>query len=152
MLEHGGDVDQAIAGLLHDSIEDNDLVSLELLEQHFGVAVARMVRDCTDTLPTDTAEKKSPWRERKERYVAQLRECDSRSLLVAVCDKCHNLANLVADLRAEGAETLARFSAGPHEQLWYFESVLEVAAGRVPEKLERELTERLGEFRSLVTQ
>lgn len=150
ILEHGGDVDQAIAGLLHDAIEDSDHVSFDVLLSRFGADVAAIVSDCTDTLPGDTSRKKSPWRARKERYLGQLRATRPRSLLVAACDKSHNVSNLVNDLRVHGPGTLERFSAGAEEQLWYFESVCAVVAGRIPEGLERELSDRVAELHALL--
>lgn len=45
--EDGGNEDQAIAGLLHDSIEDAGQTRASIRER-FGGAVADIVRDCTD--------------------------------------------------------------------------------------------------------
>jgi len=63
VLEDGGSEDEAIAGLLHDDIEDQggDAVRQEILKR-FGGNVARIVEGWSDadTLP------KPPWRERKE--------------------------------------------------------------------------------------
>ena len=41
VLEHGGDADQAIAGLLHDAIEDCEGVTEATLRERFGPEVAR---------------------------------------------------------------------------------------------------------------
>jgi (p)ppGpp synthase/HD superfamily hydrolase len=46
--EDGGNEDQAIAALLHDSIEDQGL-SHDAIAERFGETVAAIVRDCTDT-------------------------------------------------------------------------------------------------------
>jgi len=46
-------------------------------------------------------------------------------LLVAACDKRHNLGDLVRDLRHEGPATLDRFNAGALDQTWYFEALAE---------------------------
>src|ERR1700753_105950 len=65
VLEHGGDEDQAIAGLLHDAAEDQGgEATLALIEAKFGGGVARIVADCTDAWN----EPKPAWRERKEAY------------------------------------------------------------------------------------
>ena len=67
VLEHGGDEDEAIAALLHDAVEDQGgRPRLEEIRGRFGDAVADIVDGCTDayTVP------KSPWRERKEAYLA----------------------------------------------------------------------------------
>src|SRR5205814_9791195 len=49
VLEHGGDEDQAIAGLLHDAAEDQGgEARIAELESLFGPGVSRIVDDCTD--------------------------------------------------------------------------------------------------------
>ena len=60
-LENGADEDEAIAALLHDVMEDQD-VTEEELTRRFGPAVAAIVAGCSDSASTD----KAPWRQRKE--------------------------------------------------------------------------------------
>src|SRR3982750_2746383 len=49
VIEHGGNEDQAIAGLLHDAAEDQGgAATLREIDQRFGSAVAAIVADCTD--------------------------------------------------------------------------------------------------------
>ena len=48
VLEHGGDEDQAIAGLLHDAIEDQGVEQEAILADRSGPRVAQIVRACTD--------------------------------------------------------------------------------------------------------
>ena len=50
VLEHGGDEDQAIAGLLHDAAEDQGgETTLADIKTRFGGSVAAIVADCTDS-------------------------------------------------------------------------------------------------------
>ena len=50
VLKNGGDEDQAIAGLLHDAVEDQGgLPTLEAVRERFGDRVANIVSDCTDS-------------------------------------------------------------------------------------------------------
>jgi (p)ppGpp synthase/HD superfamily hydrolase len=143
VLELGGSVDQAVAGLLHDAVEDTT-ATLADVEADFGPTVAAIVADCTDTLPGDTPERKSPWRERKERHLRRLAELGSESALVAACDKRHNLASLVADLRARGPdEVAASFSAPPEAQLWYYTEATDRLRAAIPARLADELDELL---------
>lgn len=143
VLEHGGDFDQAIAGLLHDTLEDCEDVDAETLRREFGPEVTRIVEHCSDLLEGDTPAEKSPWLARKRRYLGELRRADERTRLVAACDKLHNLRTLVADLHAEGAETLSRFSASPEQTRWYYEQVREALGGDLDGRL-------LGEFDALL--
>lgn len=77
VLEHGGGIEQAIAALLHDALEDAESPAdrknrEEVIESQFGSAVLDIVLVCTDTTPLEAGEQKGPWRERKERYVVHL--------------------------------------------------------------------------------
>jgi len=148
VLEHGGDPEQVAAALLHDASEDSDEVTPERLERAFGAGVARIVADCTDTLPGDRAQRKSPWRERKTRHLAHLARVPARSALVAGCDKLHNLRDLLRDVRSEGLATFERFHAGPGDQLWYFEGALAALESRLPRALEAELRAAVSELRA----
>ena len=62
VLEHGGDEEQAMAGVLHDAIEDQGVHQAESIQNLFGPRVLAIVLGCTDaeTLP------KPPWKARKE--------------------------------------------------------------------------------------
>jgi (p)ppGpp synthase/HD superfamily hydrolase len=71
VLEDGGDEDEAIAGLLHDAVEDGGgREVLETIRARFGDDVAGTVLGCSDTDEVP----KPPWRARKERYIAHLEE------------------------------------------------------------------------------
>ena len=123
VLEHGGDADQAVAGLLHDTLEDCPEVDAALLRSRFGEGVTRMVAECSDLLPGDSPRHKSPWRKRKEYFLGRLGDVDKRTRLVVACDKLDNLRSLIADLECEGAVTLERFHASPRQTRWYYEQV-----------------------------
>lgn len=119
VLEHGGSEDQAIAALLHDTVEDC-WVRYETLAAEFGPAVARIVEDCTDA----TTDPKPPWNERKVRYIAHIGKADPASLLVSAADKLHNARAIVHDVKLHGAVVWKRFNAPPDEILWYYESLV----------------------------
>jgi GTP pyrophosphokinase len=152
VLEHGGDEDAAISGLLHDAIEDSEdgTRTEALIRSEFGDRVADTVVGCSDAIAV-AGEAKAPWRERKERYITHLAgEADPCVLLVSACDKLHNARSIVADLRASGAAVWERFSQrDPAEHLWYYQSLAGCYAGRVPEGLAAELNRVLADLRSL---
>jgi (p)ppGpp synthase/HD superfamily hydrolase len=155
VLEHGGDVDQAAAGFLHDSLEDarspEERSAREgILRDEFGEDVLRMVLACTDTAEDEFLGNKTPWKERKSRYLEHLAHADARSALVSACDKRHNLGSLVADVRAHGPGYLDHFSAGAPDQLWYFEGFVAALRERLPPRLVQELDEELADFRALL--
>ena len=117
VLEAGGDEDQAIAGLLHDTLEDGKATALELVER-FGERVARIVEDCSDT----TENPKPPRRQRKERYIATLASHGRDSVLVSCADKLHNARAILADYRDHGEELWRRFNPEA-DSLWYYRTL-----------------------------
>lgn len=156
VLEHGGDADQAIAALLHDSLEDagtpaERAAREKQIRERFGARVLEIVLDCTDTQADESLEDKRPWQERKSRYIAHLAEAPERSRLVAACDKRHNLHALVWDVKTHGAGVFERFSSTPEQQVWYFTSVIEIIGGSIPPRLRAELEDLLADLRQLVT-
>jgi (p)ppGpp synthase/HD superfamily hydrolase len=141
VLENGGDEEQAIAGLLHDVIEDGGAEFAPELKARFGKEVARIVG-----LATDAATDPKPlWRARKERYVAKLATLDRRAALVVGCDKLHNARAIVADVRAEGAGVFARFTADRPGIAWYYGALAAGLAPHLPPRLAAALTEAAGE-------
>lgn len=155
VLEHGGDDEQAVAALLHDSLEDAETPDeardrAKLIESRFGAGALAIVRDCSDTAIDEAGSAKGPWLERKQRYHAQLAAASERSLLVAACDKLHNLNALVWDVETHGVDYLDRFNASPAQQLWYFDAVAALFEGRVPMRLRNELRALLDRFRGLL--
>ena len=143
-------VNLAAARLPHDAVVDSHYMDHGQIEAHFGAAVARVVEACTDTAAHDTIGKKSPWIERKQRYLVQVAEADDGVHLVVACDKLDNLQSLVADLAREGPGTLDRFSGSPRQTRWYYESVRELISNRIPAPLRDALDDSLATLREFV--
>jgi (p)ppGpp synthase/HD superfamily hydrolase len=142
VLEHGGDRDQAIAALLHDSIEDQggeypgSVGALrKKISSEFGERVLEIVEACTDA---DTVPK-PPWRDRKEQYLRHLESVPSYVLLVSCADKLHNARAIVSDLRSLGDHVFSRFTAGKEGTLWYYRSLADTFKRVGPKALAVEL-------------
>ncbi|MEM9696372.1 MAG: HD domain-containing protein [Myxococcota bacterium] len=118
--QYGGDEDQAIAALLHDTIEDCG-VTEPTLAARFGDRVARMVAAATD----DATTPRPPWRERKERHIAHVHGLDADAKLVIAADKLHNALSIQRDRRRpEVGETVwDRFSADREAVRWYYRAM-----------------------------
>ncbi|MGF1668624.1 MAG: HD domain-containing protein [Acidimicrobiia bacterium] len=144
VLEAGGDEDQAIAGLLHDALENFEYtgVTYDELVGRFGERVARIVRDCSDAEP-GLGEDKLPWRPRKEAYIASLAEHDDDSLLVSNADKLHNARSILVDYERLGPSLWERFNPEA-DQLWYYRSLVAM--------FHRRQTPLAGELERIVTQ
>jgi (p)ppGpp synthase/HD superfamily hydrolase len=151
VIEAGGSETQAIAGLLHDAVEDQGGPStLAEIKRRFGDDVALIVSECSDTdqIP------KPPWQERKSRYIQHLAEASDDTILVSLADKVDNARAIVRDLRIHGSKLWERFSVNdPEKHLWYYTSLLEVYGRRRPGLwLVDELRHVIAEVRSLVAQ
>lgn len=136
VLDYGGDEDQAIAALLHDTIEDQGEHHEALIRRQFGDRVAGIVLACTDGTQAGKAAAQTPeakradWEQRKRRYLAHLAEASDDALLVSGCDKLHNARAIVADLRAIGPGVFERFTGKRDGTLWYYREITGVFTAR----------------------
>ena len=138
VIEIGGDEDQAIAGLLHDVIEDCGEPHRALVRAQFGDAVADIVEDCTDgsaeskASHTDIEAKRRDWMRRKLDYLAHLAKAPDATLLVSGCDKLHNARAILNDLENPevGTRVFDRFTGGREGTLGYYQSLSEVFSKR----------------------
>lgn len=135
VMEHGGDEEQAIAGLLHDVIEDAKPQSRipeikdEILNR-FGPRVLELVEGCTDGEP-DGKGGRGDWKPRKEAYLAKLVNKPEELLLVSCCDKLHNSRATLTDLVTHGNKVFDRFTASQEETLWYYRSLSAIFSSRL---------------------
>ena len=145
-MEYGATEDQAIAALLHDAVEDQGgKPTLEEIRRRFGNQVADIVDGCTDT----DQQPKPPWLERKQAYIDHVRHADSSVCLVSACDKLHNARCIVSDLRSEGVAAFDKFKGGKDGTLWYYRSLVNAFAGKIPSSLADELVPVVGEIERL---
>lgn len=162
VLEAGGTETEAIAALLHDAVEDQD-ITLEEIRSRYGTRVEKIVAGCTDShaVPGDDPETPSPphgaranrpvrnaanWHKRKQASLAHLKkEQDAGILLVSGADKLHNARAIVADLHT-GRPAWTQFNAPPTDQLWYYRSLRDVLSHRIPAYLGRELRTAVDEI------
>lgn len=131
----GGTPVQVAAAYLHDAAEDHGgQARLDDIRSRFGDDVADIVADLSDSLvDTTSGAAKAPWRERKVRYVATIATKPEASLAVAAADKLHNATSILEDHARLGDELWSRFTtASAHDQCWYYESLAEALARRLP--------------------
>jgi (p)ppGpp synthase/HD superfamily hydrolase len=137
--------DMIIAALLHDTVEDHGgALRLADVRHNFGANVARMVEGLSDTLSEDPHEKED-WDERKQAYIERLRHEPADVQLISAADKLYNARTVLDEYRATGPEVWKRFKRGRKQQLWYFDTLVELfkAAGsnRIVDELERVVAE-----------
>ena len=87
----GRDSRLIIAALLHDTLEDQALrVSYEMLVEHFGKRVAKIVREVSD-------DRSLPKAERKRLQVEHAPHLSRRARMLKVADKAANLNSILQD-------------------------------------------------------
>ena len=120
IIENNGTTTQAIAGLLHDAVEDQGgAKTLAVIKRKFGPKVAKIVDQCSDT----TIKPKPAWKTRKIKYIEDIKNKTQDTLLVSLCDKYHNANCILSDYQKVGEEIWDRFTASKQETFWYYESL-----------------------------
>ena len=149
VIEGGGTETQAIAGLLHDAVEDQGGAPvLAEIREKFGDDVATIVAECSDT----DVVPKPPWKKRKQDYIDHLGDASEATILVSLADKLDNARAILRDYRSDGDDLWQRFSThDPQQHLWYYRSLLAVYQVRNSTWLVAELERVLGELDDLVT-
>jgi (p)ppGpp synthase/HD superfamily hydrolase len=156
VLHDGGTEAEAIAGLLHDAVEDAG-VKPKQIRKRYGRKVSRIVKACTETLDGKLPGKSkrprdaSTWKARKQEMIDHLSAPDVPTpvLRVKAADALANARSIVADLRRTGPEVWQRFHAGAIDQLWYYRSLTVILVANHPGPLSDELRATVTEMEQL---
>lgn len=151
VLEYGGCEEMAIAGLLHDAVEDQGgEPRLADIHNRFGDRVADIVSSCSDTVVnTSAGQQKEDWNIRKKRYVEHLSSVDEDILLVSLSDKIHNARSILRDLRNPeiGTTVWDRFKSSRTDTLWYYRELATTFQRRLKDQSARlQLANELSEI------
>jgi len=132
------------AGLLHDVVEDCAGWTIARVEREFGAEVARIVAELTE-------DKTQGWTERKQGGIDRVASMSAPALSVKAADKLHNLATLVADLRAsrDPEQVWKRYSGGKQRTLEMSARLVAELEPRLQPELARALREALRELQAL---
>jgi (p)ppGpp synthase/HD superfamily hydrolase len=116
VIQEGGSEDEAIAALLHDTVEDQGgLGRLEDIRNRYGDAVADVVDECTDSY----GDPKPPWRRRKEQYLEELDRSSPGGLLVSLADKLDNVRTMLRGHRMHGQGLWKQSDKNADDVRWY---------------------------------
>ena len=125
----GGSEEEAIAGLLHDAIEDQGVTKAQIAER-CGDRVAHIVELCTDA----EGSPKPPWQARKEAHLAKLRQVhDVDVLRVVAADKLDNALSVLGDHDQVGARIWDIFTGGREGTAWYYGAMAELLSASAPQ-------------------
>jgi len=125
LLRHGFPTEVAIAGLLHDLVEDQNF-NLDDIDRRFGPRVAAIVDALTERKCNADGEKR-PWSIRKREALEKLEAASEEAAAVKAADALHNAESFLEDLRRDGAEIWQHFNQGPVEQLAYYRRIAAVS-------------------------
>jgi (p)ppGpp synthase/HD superfamily hydrolase len=151
VVEDGGDEDQAIAGLLHDCVEDGGgRLMLQRIASTFGPRVAEVVAACSDTVDGQPV---GPWIERKRRYLTHLWTVDDEAVLrVSLADKLHNARSIVRGYRHTGQALWERFGdRSAADEVWYYSALVDLFERRRSGPLTDDFQRAVSELAWLVT-
>lgn len=139
--------DILIACLFHDILEDvPEEYSKDQMEQDFGKKVVSIVEGVTKDSSL------ASWKEKADAYLDHLEhEASDESVIVSSADKIHNLMSILEDYKEVGDDIWKRFSTGKEGQRWWYQSVYEVIARRIPaSSLNKQLLNLVNELRTIV--
>lgn len=118
LAKYGFSDEIIIAGILHDTIEDTDLV-LKDIERAFGPVVSLYVDYCIEQNKADT------WKNRKDDYLKQLSDAPIDVLYIVCADKLTNIKSIARNLEHMGTSIWDKFNADYENQKWYYYAVLD---------------------------
>ncbi len=127
LLRHGFDEDLAVAGVLHDTVEDTE-ASADAIAETFGAEIAELVSAVSE-IKNDDAGERRPWRVRKQEQLEHLARAGERTAALKAADSLHNVSATLAELRAVGPSVWARFNAGVDDSIWYYRAVAALCRG-----------------------
>ncbi len=134
----GWNEETVAAAYLHDTIEDINRHGQRLrrkqLREAVGAEVARLV-DRVSEQKLDENGRMRAWRDRKEDYLAGIREGSAEAAAISLADKIHNLWSINQSLDA-GEDIFALLSGDPAAQRWFHRAVFEASTHHEDARLE----------------
>lgn len=99
----GADIETQIAGVLHDTVEDTDVV-LGDIQDKFGKRVAELVSSHTE-------DKSLSWKERKKHTIREMEMAERSVKMLIFADLLSNIRSMVYDYQIVGEKLWDRFNA-----------------------------------------
>ncbi|MCQ2508496.1 MAG: HD domain-containing protein [Dorea sp.] len=114
------DPDIISAAYLHDTVEDCNCVSLDLIRSSFGERVAYLVA-------SESEDKSKTWMERKQATIDRLAVSPKEIQMIALADKLSNIRDIYRDYPEEGENLWNRFRMKDKKVIgWYYICIREV--------------------------
>lgn len=108
------------AAVLHDTIEDCEGVTEEVLRQRFGERVSSLVAE-------ESEDKSKTWLERKSATIRRLGTASMELKMIGLADKLSNIRDINRDYPVLGEELWNRFRMKNKEAIgWYYKEIRDV--------------------------
>jgi (p)ppGpp synthase/HD superfamily hydrolase len=127
LIEHGWGEAVAVAGVLHDTVEDTP-VTLADIEQKFGADIAAWVQGASEPDKSDT------WENRKQHTIDHLKTAPLEVVLIACADKLDNIRSMGQDYARLGESFWTRFNRPKAQQQWYYQNLVAVFLSRITDE------------------
>ena len=116
------------AAILHDTIEDCEGITEELIANTFTKRVANMVAK-------ESEDKSKSWMERKIHTIKKLRTASIEVQMIGLADKLSNMRDIDRDYPECGEELWNRFRMKDKNVIgWYYKSIRDVLADSLHEE------------------
>lgn len=107
------------AAILHDTIEDCEGVTAQVIEQTFSRRVAELVQK-------ESEDKSKTWMERKGATIRHLKVAEREVQMIGLADKLSNMRDIDRDYPECGEKLWQRFRMKDKETIgWYYKGVAE---------------------------
>ena len=131
VIEDGGSEEEAMAAVLHDTIEDQGrhypggpAALRREIEKRFGGSVLRLVEGLTERRypeEADITDKNQRWRAHKLAYLRQVADAGPGACRISCADSLHNVRTLIRDYRRMGERIWERFlTRSRDDQVWAY--------------------------------
>lgn len=105
------------AAVLHDTIEDCDGITEEVLAEEFSPRVAKMVAQ-------ESEDKTKTWMERKSATISHIKSSSIEVQMISLADKLSNMRDIDRDYPLAGEELWNRFRMKDKNVIgWYYKGV-----------------------------
>ena len=107
------------AAILHDTIEDCEGITKEVLEETFTPRIAELVAE-------ESEDKSRTWMERKNATIAHLKVACKDVQMIGLADKLSNMRDIARDYPEWGEDLWKRFRMKDKKVIgWYYKSIRE---------------------------
>lgn len=111
------------AAVLHDTVEDCEGVTVELLEQEFTPRIAKLVGQ-------ESEDKSKTWEERKGATIERMKTASKDVKMIGLGDKLSNMRGIDKDYQEVGEEVWNRFRKKDKKIIgWYYRSLRDAFQG-----------------------